>query len=248
MDFWERTWRERQDTLEEAFGTPEPNVAAFSWNDDIRLPGSCAVKFRPSTERGRNSWLWVTMGLSQPLSEEQIEEERKAGKEYSARGYELAIQTPGEETWPANALFYLLTHITDGEEIRWGETFPFGFIESEDNSPHVVVGWSDEMEAKAVGDLRALLFWPTLKPHSGPLSTSVGLFYVFAATGITAGELEAAKATSPLHLQLLLCRTGIGQVTDPQRSSVFEDPAASEEWERIRVLSVSEADVQQTVA
>src|SRR5215510_14396670 len=98
MGFWERTWKEREDEVRRRFGPTEPPgwVTGYSW-PDIRLPGACGLTFPPvndiSDQRGawhlRHDWLYLSLGLTQPLDREQVTREREAGKSYSSHGFEL---------------------------------------------------------------------------------------------------------------------------------------------------------------
>jgi len=49
MDFWQRTWTERQDEVHRWFGQTEPPgiVTAFSWKNEIRLTSHHPVDHRP---------------------------------------------------------------------------------------------------------------------------------------------------------------------------------------------------------
>lgn len=135
MGFWERTWREREEEVRRRFGRTEPpdHVISFSWKE-IRIPGACALVFPPVEEIGdprgawqrRADWLYLTLGLTQPLDEEQLEREREAGKQYSSYGFELGILTQQRADWPADALYGFVLHITEGLELKWGDRFGFG--------------------------------------------------------------------------------------------------------------------------
>jgi hypothetical protein len=170
MGFWERTWKERNDVIRHAFGETEPpgTVVSYSWKDRIRLPGVCALQLPPVEEAGdpvrhaRDEWLYLTVGLSQPLDAEQARIERAAGKKYSARGIELALLTESHSHWAFEALYWLLTHITDGEEIAWGDRFPFGFVRRADGTLGACAGNTRGIALE--GEIRALLFWPYLFP------------------------------------------------------------------------------------
>jgi len=88
MTFWKRTWQERSDILKLAYGdtSPPETVISFSWRDRIRCPGACALALPPveasrdPVRHRRDDWLYLTMGLSQPVDLEQLQAEREAGK------------------------------------------------------------------------------------------------------------------------------------------------------------------------
>jgi hypothetical protein len=242
--YWERTWRERNTVLVNAFGDFEPSgtVQAFSWDDRIRLPGACSVAFPPIEKTSnppryaRDEWLHMSIGLSQPLDKQQVRRERAAGKAYSAFSFELGILTDNHVKWASPLLYWLLTAITDGEEINWGDRFPFRFHKGTDDSLSVMIGGMREQKPERVGQLCALLFWKFLFPHA-EFCTDTGKFMIMIATGITQDEWNAAKATSTEHLLLLLCRAGIGQRTIPERQSVFSNSRWEQEWETVKRLN-----------
>jgi hypothetical protein len=138
-------------------------------------------------------------------------------------------------------LYFLLTSITDGEEIAWGDRFPFGLHRRDDGSLDAFLGMPDELPVTPYGDLRAVLFWPYLFPD-WDFVTSTGKFMILVATGITGDEWESAQRTTTAHLLLLLCRAGVGQRTLPDRKSLLADPQWEEEWRRIEPLAPEQCE------
>jgi hypothetical protein len=255
MGFWERTWKERSEAVNVAFGETDPMgmVVSFSWRDRIRLPGACALQFPPVEARRdperhrRDDWLYLSLGLSQPLDKAEMEAVRAAGRSSSARGIELGFLTEKKSAWPPDALYYFLTHITDGEHIAWGDRFPMGFRRRDDGTLDPLVGNTTGFEL--TGEIRAVLFWPYLFPD-GQLVTSTGKFMVVIATGLTGDEWQAAKSTTTAHLLLLLHRAGIGQRTLPERQCLFQEERWRKEWAQIAKLSAQdcEAEFEQGIA
>ena len=249
MGFWEQTWEERGEASRLAFGETEPPgmVVSYSWPDRIRLPGACALQLPPTAEsrdplrHRRDEWLYLTIGLSQPLDREEVKSKRAAGSSYSARGFELGLLTESQSDWPAEALYWFLTHITDGEEIAWGDRFPIGFLRRDEGALGVCVGNTEGLDLE--GEIRAVLFWPYLFPD-GQLVTSTGKFMVLIATGITEDEWEAAKQTTTAHLLLLLCRAGIGQKTIPTRPSLLRQERWREQWDIIANLTPQQCEAE----
>jgi hypothetical protein len=252
MGFWERTWQERGDEVRRRFGPTDPPdyVVSFSWKD-VRLPGACALIFPPVLETGdprgawhrRDHWLYLTLGLTQPLDKKQVERERRAGKQYSSYGFELGVLTADRADWPAQALYLFLSHITEGMNLKWGDRFAFGFQNESGGKIVPFTGLGQDLGITPVGDIRAVLFWPYLLPDSG-FVTSTGKAMIFIATGITGDEWELAKSTTTAHVLLLLCRAGVGQRTDPGRQSVLTDPRWRAEWEQIARLEGEEAHAE----
>src|SRR5262245_45033164 len=123
MGFWERTWQERTDAIKLAYGEtyPADTVVSFSWTErPLRRPGACALCFAPIGEsrdpirHRRDDWLYLTMGLSQPLDKDEVPRDKAEGKSYSAFGIEFAFVVPDEAQWPSEALYYFMTYMTDG--------------------------------------------------------------------------------------------------------------------------------------
>jgi hypothetical protein len=249
MTFWERTWQERGDAIKLAYGdtSPPETVLSFSWHDSIRCPGACALPLPPieaSRDRvrhRRDDWLYLTMGLSQPLDREQVQAEREAGKSYSSRGFELGFVVPDQCEWPGDALYGFMTHITDGVEIEWGHRFAFGFTERTHGELGLFTGYPEDVGVTPFGQIRAVLFWRYLFPDWEFL-TSTGKFMALIATGITQREWQAAKETTTVQLLLLLCRAGIGQRTLVQRRCLFDTPRWQAEWEKIKDRDPEECD------
>jgi hypothetical protein len=252
MTFWERTWKEREDEVRRRFGpTDPPNwVHSFSWND-LRLPSACALVFPPAQKtddpRGawheRSEWLYVTLGLTQPLDKKQMQKEREAGRQYSAYGFELGMLTDAKCQWPIQALYLFTTHVTEGVRLNWGDRFAFGLRKSEAGKLEPFTGHPSTSGIEPANELRAVLFWPYLLKDSS-FVTSTGKAMIYIATGITEDEWALAKATTTAHLLLLLCRAGIGQRTVPDRPSVMTDERWREEWERIKSLHGEEAHAE----
>jgi len=111
--YWERTWQERGQALELAYGETHPPgmVTSFSWNErPFRCPGACALCFplafevRDPIRHRRDYWLYVTMGLSQPTSKWEVQEARAAGESHSGFGLECAMISPTQTDWATDAL------------------------------------------------------------------------------------------------------------------------------------------------
>jgi len=247
MDFWQQTWQERQDEVKRWFGQTEPRgvVTAFSWKNRIALPGACSLCLPPihyphADEEFRTHWLYLTIGLSQPLNAEEVRNKRAARNRNSRYGFELGVLTNEKSSWPSDALYLLLSHITEGVALKWGDRFAFGFHKDADGATRAFTGFSAELGLEAVGEIRAMLFWRYLFPVR-TFVTSTGGAMILIGTGITGDEWELAKATRTEHVQLLLCRSGVGQITDPNRQSVLRDSKWQAEWERISKLTGQQA-------
>jgi len=137
----------------------------------------------------------------------------------------------------------LLTHITEGVEVKWGDRFAFGFQQTDAEGLLPFTGRAEELGFAAFGSVRAVLFWPYLFPQA-TFVTSTGKAMIMIATGITGDEWEFARATTTAQLLLLLCQAGIGQRTDLTRTSVLSDPKWLVERRRIETLGGEAADAE----
>jgi Suppressor of fused protein (SUFU) len=251
MGFWERTWKERSDAIELAYGktSPPDMVISFSWPDRVRCPGACALRFPPimasrdPLRHSRCDWLYMTMGLSQPQDMRQVEIERAAGKSYSSYGIEFAFVVQEDSSWVPSALRNFITYQTEGENIEWGHRFPFGFYRDTNGELAAFTGDGESAGFEPVGAIRAVLFWPYLFPDSEFL-TSTGKFLVLVATGITEREWQHARSTTTAHLLLLLCRAGIAQRTIYDRACLISDPRWQAEWSLIEGMSPQECEAE----
>lgn len=251
MGFWERTWAERSEAVGLAFGgtAPPGEVYSFSWEDEIRCPGACAIAFPPvgasrdPIRHERPDWLYLTLGLSQPLDREQVERERAAGKSYSSHGIEFAFVVERESSLALFALKNFIEYQTDGEQIEWGHRFPFGFYLDENGERQSFTGPGWDHGFEPVGEIRAVLFWPLLHPDA-VLQTSTGKFLILVATGITAAEWDFAKRTTSAHMLLLLVRAGIGQRTMPDRGCLLNEPRWQEVARFIEGMTPQECEAE----
>jgi hypothetical protein len=188
----------------------------------------------------RDHWLYLTLGLTQPLDEDQVKRERAAGKQYSSYGFELGVLTDERVNWPSEALYLFLSHVTEGLQLNWGDRFAFGFHRKTEDELGVFTGRPSDLGIEPVGDIRAVLFWPYLLPDT-EFVTSTGNATIYIATGITEDEWQLAKSTTTAHVLLLLCRAGIHQRTDPMRSSLLSVPRWKAEWQKIAELDGEQA-------
>ena len=183
------------------------------------------------------------MGLSQPLDKKQADAERAAGESYSAFGIEFAFVVQEKSDWAASAHYNLMTYMTDGEDIKWGDRFPFGFQHTPDGKVTIYTGNVAGTSIVPVGEIRALLFWPYLFPDA-TLFTSTGKFMIMVATGITAREWQLAKETTSVHMLLLLCRAGVAQRTILNRQCLLSEPRWQQEWSLVQEMSPHDCEAE----
>jgi hypothetical protein len=237
--WWSRTWEERRDQIEAAVGSVQDEVVSFSWRRAPRIPGACALTIPPSPDVARRQeWLYLSMGVSQPLSESQVRACRTRGENRSGFGYELGVLTSEAALWAPELLYELITYFTEpaASPLGSGDRIAFGLY-AVHGVRHVFVGALGDIEP--IGELRGLLVWPyRQRPH---FLTSTGKADLFIATGITEAEWSLARETSSQHLVLLLARCGIGQTTDLARPCVSRSVEAMAAWSEIQKLTDQEA-------
>ncbi len=152
----------------------------------------------------RPYWTYVTAGLSTPWLQDQP-------LEVSGFGLELIVKSPTEAEWPAQILrtmaYYIFNHMgTFSPDVRLAL-----------NSP--IVASSDSL-------LRNMLIWYADEAPDCWYQLPSGGFGLFMAIGITDDEM---KLTESIHEEYgtwcmlqILRQIGLGQITDPSRSSVMD--------------------------
>ena len=120
-------------------------------------------------------------------------------------------------------LHRIMTYMTEGENIKWGDRFPFSFHRCSTGALGVQMGNPKHWTLHPWARFGAVLFWPFLF-LTLQFFTSTGKFMVMVATGITQREWELAKQTTTVHVQLLLCRAGVSQRTMPERECLLGNP------------------------
>ena len=236
--WWVNVFRERETLLRDTFGmtSPPEHVFPLEWQDSaLRVPGACALSFPPTT--GRHHWLTVSHGLTQPLTVSEVVPHGVSGY-----GWEFALQTGVEAPWAPDLLEQLITYWKlTGRRIDIGHRVPTLFQRTPSWGVRAWVKKAGPDVPDRIGDIEALLFWPYLYVNQD-FATTTGRFGILVGTGITHEELRMAKETSSAHLMLLLCWAGVGQQTDPYRTSVTKAERVVREWDRIRALSTAEAE------
>lgn len=151
----------------------------------------------------RPYWTYVTAGLSTPWLQDEAQE-------VSGFGLELMIKSPTQAEWPAQILrtmaYYIFNHM--------------GTL-----SPSVRLALNSPIIAGGESLLRNMLIWYTDEAPDGWYQLPSGGFGIFTAIGITDDEM---KLTESIHkeygtwcMQQILRQVGLGQITDPSRSSVM---------------------------
>jgi hypothetical protein len=216
-DFRE-TWYEeaiasRERALANVLGPSSPANQVFKPADqnlELKVPGFAFLRYPPGTNR--RYWLFVSHGFAQPAEFRDFCE-GFAG-DGSGYGFEFALATAAEETWPFSMLEFLsLYFLNSGRKVYAGDRIPA----------------SDLMVESAGGALMAL---PS--PTFAAINTLTGSFNVVQLVGITAGELEKARSypgrVGSRVLESVLKVLGIGGVTDRNRECTTRNPDFDRIW------------------
>jgi hypothetical protein len=151
----------------------------------------------------RPYWTYITAGLSSPWHQE-------VPQEVSGFGLEMMIKSPVQASWPARVLrsmaFYLFNYA--------------GTL-----SPGALVALNSSIDPDGDSQLKNIFVWYADEAPDCWYELPSGGFGIFAATGITDDELRFAESIENYgawSIQEVLRQAGVGQVTDPGRSSVME--------------------------
>lgn len=232
-DWWNATWAQRESLLKATYGETDPpnTVVPFEWeNIEVRVSGGCALIF-PPTEQTDSQWLTVTHGLTQP----QDQNMEVSPDLPSAYGYEFGIISGTRERWVCDALWQVLTYVRQGNAIiKRGHRVPVWFAGKE----QFVLG-KNSTNDRALGEMRALLFWPHMKYPAG-FDCSTGYFSILIGTLITEQEWKLARETSSVHLLLLLFEAGVCQLSDRFRTCLTQQATFRAAFDRISVMREEE--------
>jgi hypothetical protein len=250
-EWWGEKWREREQALWQAFGPSHPSgsgegyVTAFDFRE-VPLPGACAYTFRPNEGDAavgrdrRESWMYVSHGLSQWQTRGEVKAARKAGNRATGAGYELGMIAERESPWVPGLLRSLMSYAHKVAPLNAGDRMPVAFHSIEPASIRWCTGQPEPGDPPPVDQTRSLVFWRYLSPF-GSFTVSTGCFEIRIATAITGSEWELAQATTSCHLLLLLHWAGVGQRTVPGRASVTSRPGWEAAWAEIKDLSFDAA-------
>ncbi len=206
MSFLEESWEEREEkSYKEIFGDTGPGIFPLS-NEIFDRMNAKGVDPRwlthgvfkcPPTEN-RNTWAYVTSGMSNPWESEEPEE-------YSGLGVEFLMETENEEIWAIEVLQTLMAYnlllaagqMGDYPSLDYGHRVPLSLSEY----------------------IKTMLFAHPVN-FTDHFFIKSGRVDLLQAVGITPSELNEAKLTSSDEIaQKLISNTG-GLVTSKERDSV----------------------------
>ena len=222
--WWRSTFEERIALTSRAFGASgleDETVPLALADPDGDVADACILNLAPC--QGRAEWLHIGLGLSQPHAPRA-----------PASSWEICIRTRDEGEWSGLLLHdLLLHHVQAAEHPREGEGFPIGFYDS-GFDPRLCLLFDNppQRSFRRTSAMRGLVLWRDLA-HRSAFETRTGRFRLLTGTTVTQGELELGETASPAHLMLWLVRMGVGQVSDPDRGCLLDEPGAMDEWEEI---------------
>lgn len=206
MSLLEEAWEEREDVVyPKVFGDTGPGLyplsnAVFEQLDAQSVDPRWLTHgvFQSPPNDTRNTWAYVTSGMSNPWESEEPQD-------YSGFGVEFVIETDQEATWAINVLHTLMAYNLLLASGQMGEP--------------ALLDYGDRIPFALSDDIAAMLIAP---PFQLPESVDIqsGRVDFLQIVGITAPELAFAKETSSEVLTDKLIEEAGGLVTRKERKSV----------------------------
>jgi hypothetical protein len=213
MSFLEKAWEQREESIYKAlFGDLGDGI--------YPLPGELFTErfeqpsydprwlshgvFQSPPNKERETWLYVSSGMSNPWQSDEAEE-------FSGLGSEFVLETNEASEWALEVLHNLLGYnillahgkLGDGPLLHYGDRIP------------MTVGCEDDVEPTITS---MVLVEPDHYPASFDLiSGKVELLHVIGATG---PELDFAKKNGSEELLKLLIQSKVYPVTELTRDSI----------------------------
>ncbi|MGC5700832.1 suppressor of fused domain protein [Pseudomonas sp. NFXW11] len=209
----EAAWEQREEQLyRELFGDLGPGIYPLDMSIFSEVFGQAEVDprwlthgvFEVAPNAGRNSWLYVTSGLSNAWEDEQPEPDG-----WSGLGQELLLETREQSPWALRLLRNFCGYQLLLAAGRYGEQEP-------------LQAW-DRMRTRepidgADSTLQALLFMPAPN-FGGTLQLLSGRFEFLQILGLTPAEHAWGQSHGYPALVERLAAAGVSPVNDPQRPS-----------------------------
>ncbi|MCP4232974.1 suppressor of fused domain protein [Marisediminitalea sp.] len=206
MSLLEDAWEEREEVVyPEVFGDTGPGIYPLS-NDVFEQLDAQSVDprwlthgvFQSPPNDTRNTWVYVTSGMSNPWESDEPQD-------YSGFGVEFVLETEQASTWAINVLHTLMAYNLMLASGQMGEP---GLLDYGDRIPFAL---SD--------DIAAMVIAPTFQLPEN-IDIKSGRVDFLQIVGVTEAELTYAQETSSEALiEMLIEETG-GLITAKQRKSV----------------------------
>ena len=207
MSLLEDAWEEREEVVYlEVFGDTGPGIYPLS-NDVFEQLDAQSVDprwlthgvFQSPPNDTRNTWVYVTSGMSNPWESDEPQE-------YSGFGVEFVLETEQASTWAINVLHTLMAYNLMLASGQMGEP--------------ALLDYGDRIPFALSDDIAAMVIAP---PFQLPENIEIksGRVDFLQIVGVTEAELTHAQETSSEALiELLIEETG-GLITAKQRKSVM---------------------------
>lgn len=206
MSLLEDAWEEREEVVyPEVFGDTGPGIYPLS-NDVFEQLDAQSVDprwlthgvFQSPPNDTRNTWVYVTSGMSNPWESDEPQD-------YSGFGVEFVLETEQASTWAINVLHTLMAYNLMLASGQMGEP---GLLDYGDRIPFAL---SDDIAAMVIAP-------PFQLPEN--IDIKSGRVDFLQIVGVTEAELTYAQETSSEALiEMLIEETG-GLITAKQRKSV----------------------------
>ena len=206
MSLLEDAWEEREEVVyPEVFGDTGPGIYPLS-NDVFEQLDAQSVDprwlthgvFQSPPNDTRNTWVYVTSGMSNPWESDEPQD-------YSGFGVEFVLETEQASTWAINVLHTLMAYNLMLASGQMGEP---GLLDYGDRIPFAL---SEDIAAMVIAP-------PFQLPEN--IDIKSGRVDFLQIVGVTEAELTYAQETSSEALiEMLIEETG-GLITAKQRKSV----------------------------
>lgn len=206
MSLLEDAWEEREEVVyPEVFGDTGPGIYPLS-NDVFEQLDAQSVDprwlthgvFQSPPNDTRNTWVYVTSGMSNPWESDEPQE-------YSGFGVEFVLETEQASTWAINVLHTLMAYNLMLASGQMGEP---GLLDYGDRIPFAL---SDDIAAMVIAP-------PFQLPEN--IDIKSGRVDFLQIVGVTEAELTHAQETSSEALIEMLIEETCGLITAKQRKSV----------------------------
>ena len=206
MSLLEDAWEEREEVVyPEVFGDTGPGIYPLSNDVFEQLDAQSVdprwlthVVFQSPPNDTRNTWVYVTSGMSNPWESDEPQD-------YSGFGVEFVLETEQASTWAINVLHTLMAYNLMLASGQMGEP---GLLDYGDRIPFAL---SEDIAAMVIAP-------PFQLPEN--IDIKSGRVDFLQIVGVTEAELTHAQETSSEALiELLIEETG-GLITAKQRKSV----------------------------
>ena len=206
MSLLEDAWEEREEVVyPEVFGDTGPGIYPLSNGVFEQLDAQSVDPrwlthgvFQSPPNDTRNTWVYVTSGMSNPWESDEPQD-------YSGFGVEFVLETEQASTWAINVLHTLMAYNLMLASGQMGEP---GLLDYGDRIPFAL---SD--------DIAAMVIAPTFQLPEN-IDIKSGRVDSLQIVGVTEAELTYAQETSSEALiEMLIEETG-GLITAKQRKSV----------------------------